>query len=312
MQSRLLNQKGDKRALFCASSAVRASAMELYKTSVSVGGADAPGWTAIWGLRCAQPECRANSVLRAVSRRKNGIRLSGDWYCSPECFELAIRDRLPRLFSSGRAPVDSRRSRMPLGLLLLSRGEISSEQLRTALANQRTSGERIGEVIQRLGFAREQQITSAVAAQWGYPVFSLRNRALQVPIHIPAPILEFYQVLPVHYAGIGRKLLIGFVNAVEHRLLYTIEHMTGCTAVPCFITATEHRTHLHSFTIRRSDHEVVFERGGSIQEMARIARSYAVQIGAEEARLASCGDYVWARVTGQRQEMDLLFRSHTR
>src|SRR5215469_9398333 len=112
---------------------------------------------------CNDPSCtRARRVWRRVSDRcTRSVRLQGTRYCLPECFETALNDRLGHLLQT---PVGKSRRphRIPLGLLLLSRGEIDNAQLHTALAAQRTHGQgRIGEWIEHLGFARTPQITAA-------------------------------------------------------------------------------------------------------------------------------------------------------
>jgi hypothetical protein len=43
-----------------------------------------------------------------------------------------------------------------------------------------------------------------------------------------------------------RRLMVGFVNAVQYQVLYTIGHMTDCTVIPCFITARDYESHLYS------------------------------------------------------------------
>src|SRR5262249_47495614 len=42
-------------------------------------------------------------------------------------------------------------------------------------------------------------------------------------------------------------------------------------------------------------------------EMARITASSVAGLGVEEVRIARCGPYLWARLSGGRSETDLLF-----
>lgn len=52
---------------------------------------------------------------------------------------------------------------MPLGETLISKGVISPEQLEKALAEQKkNAGERLGDIIIRLGFASKEQVESAL------------------------------------------------------------------------------------------------------------------------------------------------------
>ena len=55
----------------------------------------------------------------------------------------------------------------PLGAILVRRGVLTEEQLATALAEQEKSGEQLGEIIVRLGFAAGPMIAQALATQYG-------------------------------------------------------------------------------------------------------------------------------------------------
>ena len=73
------------------------------------------------------------------------------------------------------APAE-RALRMPLGLILLSRGWISHRELQEALAAQRRAQEgRIGEWLHRLHGISEETIAKALAIQWNCAVLALRN-----------------------------------------------------------------------------------------------------------------------------------------
>jgi len=260
---------------------------------------------------CGNPACTAKPLMQAVSKRNMGVRLFELWFCSPDCFENGAQQKIVELLSARDKHENPPTSRMPLGLLLLSRGILSHEQLKTALDHQRASGANFGDAVQELGFATQQHVTAAVAAQWACPVFSLGDRPLPAEVHIPRCLLELYGMLPVHFSQIGRRLMVGFVTRVQHHILYTIERMTSCTATPCFITATEYRQHMQSLAVATTENELVFERtsrlGDSFAEIAKLVRNYVSQAGAEEARFGMCGDYLWVRILGH-QEMDLLFR----
>jgi len=260
---------------------------------------------------CANPGCATKPLIQAVSKRNIGIRLFEQWFCSPDCFESGARHKIVELLSARDKHEKPPTLRMPLGLLLLSREILSHEQLKIALDRQRASGANFGDVVQELGFATQQQVTAAVAAQWACPVFSLGDRPLPAEVHIPRCLLELYGMLPVHFSQIGSRLMVGFVTRVQHHILYTIERMTSCTAAPCFITATEYRQHVQTLAVAATENEVVFEQtnafGDSVAEIARLVRNYVSQAGAGEARFGMCGSYLWVRILGH-QEMDLLFR----
>ena len=255
---------------------------------------------------CSNAECKGNALKHAMSKKHFGVSLFEEWFCGPECFEQGARRKILDLLAN-RQSEKTPTLRMPLGLLLVSRGILTHDQLKIALEQQRMTGANFGEIVQELGYATQQQVTAGVAAQWGCPVFSMGDRPAPAAVRIPRQILELYGMMPVHYSDIGRRVMIGFVSRVQHHLLYTIEQITSCTATPCFITATEFQRCVHSLLLNAAENEVVFERENTPLEIARTVRSYAIQSGAAQARLGMCKDYLWARVLG-RQEMDLLFK----
>ena len=85
------------------------------------------------------------------------MRLHGRWYCGPECFELAAQDEFLRLrpaLENGQ----KKTHRLPIGLLLLSRGKINDAQLKQALTMQREKGTgKIGKFLQEIQAASPLQ-----------------------------------------------------------------------------------------------------------------------------------------------------------
>ena len=56
---------------------------------------------------------------------------------------------------------------LPLGELLVDRGLLSARQLELALAEQRRTGRRLGEVLVGLGFVSEQALAAMLLEQVG-------------------------------------------------------------------------------------------------------------------------------------------------
>ena len=126
--------------------------------------------------KCENPRCDHRRVLWPFGAVKSaGMFLQGHWYCSPDCFEIAVQEALVQLLA---VPESSQKKshRIPIGLLLLSRGTINDAQLKQALDLQRTRGNgRIGKFLQEIRAVSEQDITSGLAAQWGCPVYPLES-----------------------------------------------------------------------------------------------------------------------------------------
>ena len=261
--------------------------------------------------RCQQPGCTGNHPFwRRMRRRRRQIVVAGLRCCLDCCFEPALADALSQV---SRAPVRATvRHRIPIGLLLVSRQQLSGAQLRTALEAQQAAGHgRIGEWLQNLGYASEAQVTAALARQWSCPV--LRGETLGMPSpsapHIPWSLMRWLEMAPVDFVASTRTLHLAFADGPDYRVLYALEQMLDCRTEPCLVRPSILRRHFEQLAEARQESEVLFERIGDIAEFIRIIRSYAIRLGAAEVRLGGCGAHVWVRLLGgSRHPLDLTVR----
>ncbi|MGB8061562.1 MAG: hypothetical protein WCF26_06695 [Candidatus Sulfotelmatobacter sp.] len=261
--------------------------------------------------RCGEQDCRHT---RSLWRRFSGVRsavLEGSRYCLERCLEAALSQALGRVRSLPHDAVVAHR--VPLGLLLLSRQQITVEQLRTALEAQRSASHgRIGDWLQQLGFVSEHQVTAALARQWSCPVLRAnspvaRNKTFP---QIPVALLESFAMVPVDYVEATKTLHVAFGEGLDYGVLYAIEQMIGCHTEACLAVPSLVRARLQTISHRREDSEVLFERLAEDTDLSRIIRSYCARLSASEIRLASCGPYVWVRLLRPaRPPLDLLLRS---
>ncbi len=261
--------------------------------------------------------------------RSRGVRLQGARYCRPECLEPALLELLGRMRPVAQRAADAPH-RIPLGLILLSRQQLTAEQLRTALSAQRTadrgpsrsqgeSNKKIGTWLQELGFATELQVTAALARQWSCPVLrsgAMAMSAARLPAifpGIPVPLLESFQMMPVELiAGTG-TLLIAFSEGIDYTVLLAIEQMLGYRTEACLMCPSTLRKSLQALTRRRGASDVVFDRLEDTHECVQIIGSYSAKVKAEEIRIALCGDHLWVRLERLRQEaVTLLLRISSR
>jgi len=106
-----------------------------------------PAWAE--GFRAVTSTCESchrSVTLGHLSAQKAGIKMRGRWYCSSSCFTSAAELRLSELMMSEPEQA-SHVSRMPLGLIFLSRGLLTSAELKEAVDEQKESGEEIGEIL---------------------------------------------------------------------------------------------------------------------------------------------------------------------
>lgn len=211
--------------------------------------------------------------------------------------------------ASPAAPKVPVRHRLPLGLLLLSRQQITTEQLRLALAAQRQAGEgKLGEWLQRFGYANEWQVTTALARQWSCPVLrEFEPTASRTLPQIPSRLLESFQMLPLEFAAATATLYVGCSDGIDYTVLYAIEQMLRCHVEPCWMAHSLFaRARDAEFRCRR-ELEVVFHCISDGDEAARIVSSYMSHSGGSELRLVHCGRYFWVRLLrSSRKPIDLL------
>lgn len=236
--------------------------------------------------------------------------LRGERYCGAQCLEKALLEML-RDRRTMKPP--RREHRIPLGLLLLSRQQLTAENLRVALEAQRSAcaakdraantsdgcgREKIGWWLQELGFASEQQVTAALARQWSCPVLQtglMQPAAARFP-QVPLRLLESFRMMPVEFTAATKTLLMAFSERIDHTVLYAIEQMLGYRTEPCLVRPSVLEKSLASMVQHRGSGEVSFDRVRDVVECASIVANYAARAKAEEVRVASCGEHFWVRL----------------
>jgi hypothetical protein len=256
---------------------------------------------------CSSPDCGHDPTLpqrlwRAIPR----VRLHGSAFCFPECLERELLRRLQRTSClPRREQVNS--CRVPLGLLMLSRGELTSEQLHQALELQKRNGVgRIGEWLQQLGHACDASVAAALASQWSCPVVKTVPAGVG-SCTIPFYLLKNFGMTPVHFSNDRRMLHMAFADKIEHRALFAIEQMMDCKTEACLTTRGEIEAALVRMEEQRAGAEKFFEGTSDPEETTRIISSYVSTLRATEIRVASCGELLWARLAGDQLCENLLF-----
>jgi hypothetical protein len=260
--------------------------------------------------RCENERCPHEGALwPAIRHRSSGIHLEGRWLCSPACFEEAVATLLAET-----VPLMTRwkpkSHRMPIGLVLLSRGMIRDDQLRAALDRQRAEGGLLGSWLQQMGAVSEEDLTSALATQWSCPIFPLGGERsfIQCSAMLPLEIIRAARMLPVYMSRGQNSVYIAFVDGVDHSWLRAAEQMIGCHAVPCLVTESAFRSAIDEISSAARSEEFSFDSVTEIREMSRITRSFALQLQAKFVQLLGCREFAWARIHSSGVARDLIFR----
>lgn len=271
-----------------------------------------PSWSdrhrdAVKRAACALLSCQGTgSRWQRLLGRRAGAYLHDEFYCGPQCLEAALISEISRLrtMTPGALPPN----RIPLGLLMVARGKITHIEVRAALEAQRRARHgTIGDWIEKLGFASEQDVTAALALQWGCPIASSFERApVDFPGGIPLPILEAFQMVPFNYAARSGMLYLAFGARVDHAALYAIERVLECRTQACVAPRRSVTRQLEQMRQRARPSDVEFATR-DLSEMARITSSYLMRLRPEHVRLSRIGQFIWLRLTAGASATNLLF-----
>jgi hypothetical protein len=260
---------------------------------------------------CQRAGCPQNRRLwQRMRGRRQQIVVQGLRYCVETCLDGALRDALAE--ASRRTEHPAVTHRVPIGLLLVSRQQLTPGQLRAALEAQRAAGRgRIGEWLQGLGYATEEQVTTALARQWSCPVLRTDSLALlsrRIP-PLPLTLMRWLAVAPVDFVEPTRTLHLAFSDGLDYTVSYAIERMLECRTEPCLVQPSRLQRHFKHVAESRTDGEVLFQTLHDISEIVRVVRSYALRVGALEIRLTGCGPHLWVRLLRpDRNPVDLIVR----
>jgi len=115
-----------------------------------------------------------------------------------------------------------------LGQLLLEMQIINEKQLEEIVAEQRKTGELLGQIIVRTGLATEKEIMEALAAQTGMPVVSLSRLKIDPKVcsEISSSLARIYKVIPIRREG--RVLIVALSNPFNTQILDDLRFILNC------------------------------------------------------------------------------------
>ena len=192
---------------------------------------------------CMNADCKT-SWLR-LWRQRDVPRFEGQWACSADCMRVLIEQAVARELTDG-APLEPRKHlhRIPIGLLMLSHGWITPEQLRRALDTQRSnptarfSDWRVSHAAVQL---EKEQITRALSMQWGCPVLSFSGHQPEtVSTLVPRVLLDRYGMVPLRN-GSSRLAYLAFEDRADSSAALAVERMSGIRVEVGVVTASEFR-----------------------------------------------------------------------
>jgi type IV pilus assembly protein PilB len=114
-----------------------------------------------------------------------------------------------------------------LGAMLVSSSLITDDQLKKALATQKTEGGRLGSILVKLGFVQEDKLMTFLSKQYGVPYVDLSKFQINPAVikHIPSDVAQKYRIMPINRSG--ATITIAMVDPSNIFAIDDIKFMTG-------------------------------------------------------------------------------------
>ncbi|MBN2053858.1 type IV-A pilus assembly ATPase PilB [bacterium] len=119
-----------------------------------------------------------------------------------------------------------------IGEMLLKSGSITAPQLQQAIEVQKTTKDRLGSILVKLGFLKEEELTEALASQYGVPPVNLANFDIEPSVIklISADVARKYHLIPV--SRTGSAITIAMADPTNVFAQDDIKFMTGYHVEP--------------------------------------------------------------------------------
>lgn len=134
-----------------------------------------------------------------------------------------------------------------LGEILVEKGVITREQLDKSLDAQSREGGMIGEVIVRLGFAKEEEIAQCLAHRYGFAFLPLENYEItqEVLSLVSKSVSSHYCLIPID--KIGNTLTVAMANPLNVEAIEDLEDLTSLEIQVFISTATDVRNAIKKY-----------------------------------------------------------------
>jgi type IV pilus assembly protein PilB len=130
--------------------------------------------------------------------------------------------------SSGMPPIDQLQGR-PIGRVLTKMGKVTREQVVEALTFQKSKGGALGRILIDLGYIKENDLNTGLAAQRGYEWISLEGAKPESAAiaAVPAQIATTNKVLPLTFDQASKKLTVVMASHENFRALDDLQQLMG-------------------------------------------------------------------------------------
>jgi hypothetical protein len=243
---------------------------------------------------CANPCCESGWLH--LWRSRSAPVFEGGWNCSAACTAARVAAAVRRELDGRGSTEQNHRHRIPLGLLMLEQGWITSSQLRQALAAQKDAGAgRLGQWLVRGQAVSEQLVTRALGLQWSCPVLPLEfHDAEALTALMPRLFVDAFGALPLRVAA-GRLLYLGFEERLDPVLALAVERMTGLRVESGLVQGSLFRP-AHARLLSAKFPPVTLIEASSEPAAVRVLSKAIERARPAESRLVRVHDCLWLRM----------------
>lgn len=243
---------------------------------------------------CANAKC--SSGWLHVWRSHSTPIIEGGWTCSYSCTRARIAELVHRERTGHTQTAGMHRHRVPIGLVLLTEGWISRDDLRRGLSAQK-AGEavRLGTWLIKHCGLEERRVTQALSIQWNCPILPIdREHKTPVISAVPRLFLETFGCLPLRSSATG-ILYIAFDDRIDHSLTLAIERMSGLRVESGLIDSSEFRSAHRSILAARFPRARMVEASG-IEAMVDALTAIVEREKPFQTRIVRVHGFYWLRV----------------
>ncbi|MGA2888321.1 MAG: hypothetical protein ABSE51_09745 [Terracidiphilus sp.] len=272
--------------------------------------AGASGWARNGFMQtCANPCC--GSGWLHLWRSRQAPVFEGGWSCSATCTAARVEAAVRREMDGRGASQESHRHRIPLGLVMLEQGWITSGQLRQALDAQKVAGAgRLGRWLVRQQGVSEQLVTRALGLQWSCPVLPLEfHDAEALAVLVPRLFVDAFGALPLRMAA-GKLLYLGFEDRLDPVVALAVERMTALRVESGLVQESLFRP-AHTRMLRAKFSPVELIEAGSEPAVVHAFSKAIERVRPVESRLVRVHDCLWLRMWRRPQSGPMPERGST-
>jgi hypothetical protein len=243
---------------------------------------------------CANPGCLSGWLH--LLRSRSAPVFEGGWNCSVACTTARLQAAVHRELEGRPTAPEVHRHRIPLGLVMLEQGWITSGQLRRALEAQKAAGTgRLGYWLVSQQGVSEQLVIRALGLQWSCPVLPLEfHDAEGLARFVPRFFVDAFGALPLRLAA-GKLLYLGFEDRLDPVLALAIERMMRLRVESGLVLESLFRP-AHARMVSCTFPPVELIEAASEHTLAHVLSKSIEQARPTESRLVRVHDFLWLRM----------------